>query len=59
MESDPREYLETEARVISENATHAVIALRIEKATIARNLSFLAALCELMSEATTMPTLPL
>jgi peptidoglycan/LPS O-acetylase OafA/YrhL len=38
--------------------THAVVAFRIEKATIARNMPFLAALCELMSETTTIPTIP-
>lgn len=48
MESDPRTYLETDARIIVQNDTHAVIALRLEKATIARNLPFLAALAELM-----------
>lgn len=41
---DPRAYLDTEARIIAENETHAVFALRVEKATIARNLPFLAAL---------------
>lgn len=48
MECDPRAYLETESRIIAENETHAVIALRLEKATIARNLLFLAALADLM-----------
>lgn len=41
---DSRAYLETEARIITENETYAVIALRVEKATIAKNLPFLAAL---------------
>lgn len=58
MMTDPRAYLETEARIIAENDTHAVIALRLEKASIARNLPFLAALADLMSEATTIPALP-
>lgn len=44
MEPDQRAYLETEARIITENDTHAVVALRVEKAVIARNLPFLAAL---------------
>lgn len=48
MELDTRHYLETEARIIVENDTHAVLALRVEKATIARNLPFLAALADLV-----------
>jgi hypothetical protein len=48
MESDPRAYLETEARIIVENDTHAALALRVEKAAIARNLPFLAALADLV-----------
>lgn len=46
--ADPRAYLETEARIIAENDTHAVIALRIEKAAIYRNLPLLAALSDLL-----------
>lgn len=57
MEHDPRAYLETEARIIVENDTHAVIALRLEKATIARNLLFLAALAELMPALKILPTI--
>lgn len=44
---DSRSYLETEARIIAENDTHAVIALRVEKATIARYLPLMAALADL------------
>lgn len=47
-EPDPRAYLETEARIIVQNETHVAIAVRLEKAVIARNLPFLAALAELM-----------
>jgi hypothetical protein len=45
---DPLSYLETEARIIAENDTHVAVALRLEKATIARNLLLLAALADLM-----------
>lgn len=45
---DPRAYLDTEARIIAENETHAVIALRVEKSSIARNLPLLAALADLV-----------
>jgi len=42
---------ETEARIIAENATHAVIAIRIEKTRLRdlmqRNGPFIAALCDL------------
>lgn len=48
VETDKRGYLETEARIIAENDTHVAIALRLEKATIARNLPFLAALGDLL-----------
>jgi len=48
MESDPRAYLDTEARIIVENDTHVAVALRVEKAAIARNLPFLAALADLV-----------
>jgi flagellar biosynthesis protein FlhB len=53
-EPDPRAYLETEARIIVENETHVAIALRLEKATIARNLPFLAALADLMPALKTL-----
>lgn len=36
--------LETEARIIAENETHAVIALRVEKQWLGRNMPFIAAL---------------
>jgi hypothetical protein len=52
--SEPRAYLQTEARIIAENDTHVV--LRVEKALIARNLPLLAALAELVLDA--VPTLP-
>ncbi len=43
---DPRHYLETEARIIAENDTHVAIALRVEKAKIARYLPLMAALAD-------------
>lgn len=46
METDPRAYLETEARIIAENETHVVIAHRVEKAAIARYLPLMAALAD-------------
>lgn len=48
-EDDPRAYLATEARIIAENDTHAVIALRVEKSWFERNLHFIAALSDLVS----------
>jgi hypothetical protein len=45
---DPRGYLETEARIIAENDTHVVIAHRVEKAALRRNLPLLAALADLV-----------
>jgi hypothetical protein len=45
---DPRAYLETEARIIAEDDRHVAIALRVDKATIAQNLPFLAALAQLV-----------
>lgn len=46
-QDDPFAYLETEARLIAENETHAVLALRIDKALIARNMLLLSALLDL------------
>ncbi|AVT76660.1 hypothetical protein RPPS3_25970 [Rhodopseudomonas palustris] len=43
--------LETDARIIAEDDTYAVIAVRVAKATIARNLPFLAALGDLAPAA--------
>ena len=51
MEIDTRTYLETDARIIAENDTHVAIALRVEKALIARNMPLLAALADLSSAA--------
>ena len=48
---DPRNYLETPARIISENDTHVVIAVRVEKAVISRSLPLMAALADLVSAA--------
>ena len=48
MTEDPAGFLLTEARIIAENNTHAVITLRIDKAFFARNMRFMAALAELM-----------
>jgi hypothetical protein len=47
MSNDPRGYLETPARIIAENDTHIVIAVRIEKKLIGENLPFLAAMADL------------
>ncbi|QOG20484.1 hypothetical protein [Bradyrhizobium sp. SEMIA] len=44
MPHDPRSYPETEARIIAENETHTLIALRAEKAILRRNLPLIAAL---------------
>ncbi|MCC8946023.1 hypothetical protein H8A97_13160 [Bradyrhizobium sp. Arg62] len=41
---DPQTYLETEAKIIAENETHAVVAVRVEKALFARNAPLLASL---------------
>ena len=46
--ADPRQYLQTEARIIAENDTRVAIVVSADKAWIARNLMFLAALSELM-----------
>lgn len=54
--SDPRGYLETEARIIAENETYAVIAVRVEKAFLARNLLLLAALADLMPAPSVVPS---
>jgi hypothetical protein len=45
---DPHGYLQTEARIIAEDRTHAVIAVRVQKSFFARNLLLMAALAELM-----------
>lgn len=45
---DPRDYLETDARIIAENDSYAVIAIRVDKAAIARNLALFAALADLL-----------
>lgn len=47
MQNDPRAYLETPARIIAENDTHVVIAIRVEKSCFAQNLLFLSALADL------------
>lgn len=47
--SDPLGYLLTEARIISEDDIYAVLAVRIEKDWIARNMPFLTALSDLLS----------
>lgn len=54
--SDPRAYLDTEARIIAEDETYAVIAVRVEKAFLARNLLLLAALADLMPAPSVVPT---
>jgi hypothetical protein len=55
---DPHGYLQTEARIIAEDSTHAVIAVRVEKSFFARNLLLLAALAELMPCQEEEPTTP-
>lgn len=50
---DPRLYLETDGRIIAENETHVAIALRVEKATIARYLPLMAALADRIPAALT------
>jgi hypothetical protein len=47
-EEDTRSYLLTEARIIAEDDSHVTIAVRIEKAMIARNFPFLTALADLI-----------
>jgi hypothetical protein len=44
---DVSRYLDTDARIIAEDDTHAVIALRVRKSVISRNLALLAALGDL------------
>ncbi|WP_441252421.1 hypothetical protein AB8A28_14065 [Tardiphaga sp. 71_E8_N1_1] len=44
---DHASLLRTDARIIAEDDTHAVVALRINKKWIGRNLPFLAAIAEL------------
>lgn len=44
---DPRQLLETEARIVAENDRYAVVAVRLDKTMIANNLPFLAALAQL------------
>lgn len=51
MEINARSYLDTDARIIAENDTHVAIALRVEKALIARNLPLLAALADVLPAA--------
>lgn len=52
MSIDPTSYLNTDARLITENATHVVVALRVEKEWIKRNMPFLAALSECLPPMT-------
>jgi hypothetical protein len=44
---DQASLLRTDARIIAEDDTHAVVALRINKKWVSRNLSFLAAIADL------------
>jgi hypothetical protein len=43
-----------EARIITEDDTHAVVAVRIEKAWLSRNIHFLAALADCAITVTTV-----
>jgi hypothetical protein len=47
--------LTPEARIISENETHAVVAVLIEKAWLTRNIHFLAALADCATTPTIAP----
>ena len=38
---------QTEVRIVAENAKYVVIAVRLERSAIARNIPFLAALCDM------------
>ena len=44
-----------EARIIEEDDTHAIIAVRIEKAWLTRNIHFLAALADCATVLTVLP----
>lgn len=44
---DPRGWLSTELRILAENTTHVVVAVRLDKTNIRRNLPFLCALADL------------
>ena len=46
-----------EARIIAEDDTHAVVAVRIEKAWLTRNIHFLAALADCVTVPTPVPYL--
>lgn len=48
MSMDNERYLDTEAEIIAENETYAVIALRVEKAFFSRHLLLLAALASII-----------
>ena len=46
MISNTQAYLETDARIIAENDRFVVVAVRLEKSIVARNLPFLSALAD-------------
>jgi hypothetical protein len=48
LSNDPRAYLDTPARIIAEDDTHVVIAMRVKKEWLAENLPLLAALADVM-----------
>jgi hypothetical protein len=48
MQNDPRGYLDTPARIIAEDDTHVVIAVRVKKNWFAENLQLLSALADVM-----------
>ena len=48
MQNGPASYLDTPARIIAEDDTHVVIALRVKKNWFAENLPLLAALADVM-----------
>jgi hypothetical protein len=48
-------HLTPEAHIISEDDTHAVVAVRIEKAWLTRNIHFLTALADCAAVLTVIP----
>lgn len=48
--SDPRAYLDTDARIIAENDQYAVVAMRFDKSWVERNLHFIAAITNLVCQ---------
>lgn len=51
------EYLDTDAMIVAEDATHAVVTLRIPKAWIVNHLALLAALADMVPARSSAPYL--